>query len=112
MGPFPIRHALELRHPDSLDSEVVDAARAHNVAIVMSHASRWPLFEVATADFVYVRLHGPETLYHSGYSPEQLDDWSSRIKRLSSERDVFVYFDNDGSGHAPTDALALIDRVQ
>lgn len=109
--PSPIRHAIELRHPDSLDVAVVDEARGHNVAIVMSHASRWPLFDEVTADFAYIRLHGPEALYQSGYSSEQLDEWASRIERLGSERDVFVYFDNDGYGHAPYDALALVDRL-
>jgi uncharacterized protein YecE (DUF72 family) len=107
----PIRHAIELRHPDSLDVQIVSAARAHNVAIVKSHASNWPLFEEETADFAYFRLHGPEGLYHSGYSPEQLEEWSSRIERLTPGQDVFVYFDNDGNGHAPNDALALLNQL-
>jgi uncharacterized protein YecE (DUF72 family) len=111
MAPRPLRHAIELRHPDSLHGGIVDAARVHNVAIVMSHASSWPLFDEETADFAYVRLHGPDALYQSGYSPKQLDEWASRVHALTSERDVFVYFDNDGKGHAPRDALALMDRV-
>jgi uncharacterized protein YecE (DUF72 family) len=109
--PSPIRHALELRHPDSLDEEVRDAARAHNVAIAMSHASTWPLFDETTADFAYIRLHGPGELYHSGYPPEQLDEWASRIEQIDTQRDVLVYFDNDGNAHAPRDAMALIERL-
>ena len=111
LAPSPIRHALELRDPNGLDEEVLDAARANNVAIAMSHSSTWPLLDVATADFAYVRLHGPDELYHSGYSPEQLDEWASRIAEMSAERDVLVYFDNDGAAHAPHDALALIERL-
>lgn len=106
-----IRHALELRHPESLDTEILHAARTHNVAIAMSHASKWPLFDERTADFTYIRLHGPGKLYHSAYSPEDLDQWSSRIARMGTEQDVLVYFDNDGEAHAPHDAMALIDRL-
>jgi uncharacterized protein YecE (DUF72 family) len=107
----PIRHAIELRSPDEVHPDVLDAARARNVAITMSHASQWPLFDEETADFAYLRLHGPGKLYHSGYSPEQLEEWSSKLQKMNSERDVLVYFDNDGFAHAPRDAAALIDLI-
>lgn len=111
LAPSPIRHAVELRHPEILDTDVLHAARAHNVAIAMSQASKWPLFEEKTADFAYIRLHGPGKLYDSAYSSEELNEWSSRITRMSRDQDVLVYFDNDGGAHAPRDAMALIDRL-
>ena len=40
----------------------------------------WPYAEDVTADFVYLRLHGSEELYASGYSDEALDHWAARIK--------------------------------
>jgi uncharacterized protein YecE (DUF72 family) len=79
-----------------------------------------------TADFVYIRLHGSEELYASGYSDEALDHWAARIRLWSrglqpndaqliapdlpprrSARDVFVYFDNDAKVRAPADARSL-----
>ncbi len=32
-----------------------------------------------TADFVYLRLHGSEELYASGYRDEALDRWAARV---------------------------------
>ncbi|HEX6301165.1 MAG TPA: DUF72 domain-containing protein [Acidimicrobiia bacterium] len=107
----PIRHAVELRHPESLDSDLLHAARTHNVAIAISHASNWPLFDERTADFAYIRLHGPGKLYASAYSSQELDGWCSRITRMGIEQDVLVYFDNDSGAHAPHDAMALMDRL-
>jgi uncharacterized protein YecE (DUF72 family) len=68
---------------------------------------------VTTANFVYVRLHGGDELYVSGYSPDELGAWAEEaIGWLEggpdgTPRDVFVYFDNDAKGFAPWDALEL-----
>jgi uncharacterized protein YecE (DUF72 family) len=107
----PIRHALEIRNPDILDADLLEAARSRNVALARSHSSRWPLVDVDTADFAYFRLHGPGRLYASRYGPEHLDEWEDRIIRIADERDVLVYFDNDENGHAPRDALDLMERL-
>jgi uncharacterized protein YecE (DUF72 family) len=83
-----------------------------------------------TADFVYLRLHGSEELYASGYSDEALDHWAARIKlwaqglepndaRLIAPsetgrpgpRDVYAYFDNDAKVRAPVDAHSLRARL-
>ena len=37
-----------------------------------------------TADFCYVRLHGDQELYVSGYSDEALDGWASTDHRLAT----------------------------
>jgi uncharacterized protein YecE (DUF72 family) len=61
-----------------------------------------------TADFSYIRLHGPGGKYQGSYSEAALEEWSRKInnwsKRLAA---VYVYFDNDDSGYAPRDALRL-----
>jgi uncharacterized protein YecE (DUF72 family) len=36
--------------------------------------------EDATSDFVYVRLHGDEELYVSGYSDAALQGWERKIR--------------------------------
>ncbi|WP_366144567.1 hypothetical protein [Caballeronia sp.] len=35
-----------------------------------------------TADFMYMRLHGVETLYGGAFTEEWLDRWASRIWSL------------------------------
>ncbi|HEX6746257.1 MAG TPA: DUF72 domain-containing protein [Longimicrobium sp.] len=128
---MPVRHAFEIRHPGFLGPEFVALLREHNAALVFADtAGRWPYAEDVTADFIYIRLHGAEQLYASGYSDEQLDWWAARIREwrrgcqpadatcvapragdVATGRDVYVYFDNDAKVHAPFDAMRLIERL-
>jgi uncharacterized protein YecE (DUF72 family) len=109
----PIRHALEVRHESFLDAGFADLARAYGVAVVLAvTAGRFPALDADTSDFAYVRLHGSEELYVSGYAPSELDTWKKLVeRRLAKGRDVYVYFDNDARGHAPFDAMALAARL-
>jgi uncharacterized protein YecE (DUF72 family) len=124
-------HALEIRDVSFLVPEFMELLRHHNAALVFSDSSgEWPYAEDVTADFVYLRLHGAEELYASGYDGASLDRWSERIgswhegrepddaQRVGrralrrARRDVYVYFDNDRKVRAPFDALRLIERVE
>jgi uncharacterized protein YecE (DUF72 family) len=109
----PMRHALEVRHHSFATPEAVELLRAHGIAFVVADtAGRWPLVEEVTSDHMYVRLHGDVELYTSGYTPDALDRWASKIRRWADQGlDVYVYFDNDAKGYAPHDAMALIERV-
>jgi len=80
--------------------------------VCQSDAADWPLWDAVTTDFVYVRLHGHTLTYASNYSKAQIDAWAVRVKRwLREGRDVHLYFDNDAVGHAPRNALQLIERL-
>jgi uncharacterized protein YecE (DUF72 family) len=124
-----LRHAVEIRHESFLTPEFVQLLREFNIALVVAEtANRWPLTFDVTADFIYVRLHGDETLYQSGYSDEALERWAGRIRcwhggkepadvvkiartkaPAAKSRPVFCYFDNtDVKLRAPHDAQALM----
>ena len=108
----PVRHALEVRHPSYQDDAFLALLRACDIAVVIADtAGKWPLFEEVTTDFGYVRLHGDQELYVSGYDDAALDAWAQKIKTWAAGRDVFVYFDNDVKVRAPFDAIALASRV-
>ena len=109
----PIRHALEFRSATFDTDEARAVLRDHEVATVLADtAGRWPRVEADTSDFRYVRLHGDQELYTSGYSPQALDDWASRIRGWAEAgQDVYCYFDNDAKGFAPHDAMALQERL-
>ena len=110
---MPLRHAMEVRHDSYDTSEFYDLLRAHGCGYVIADtAGRFMYSEEITADFVYVRLHGSQQLYVSGYTDEELDAWAGKIGRwLAENRDVYVYFDNDAKVHAPHDARRLAERV-
>jgi uncharacterized protein YecE (DUF72 family) len=127
----PLRHAVEVRHATFVTTEFVELLRAAGVALVVADtAKRFPYLDDVTADFVYVRLHGDEELYTSGYSDQALDVWAERVRQWRAGRvpvtehtvapkaaarrggrDVFVYFDNDVKVRAPYDAMGLAERV-
>ncbi len=107
-----IRHALEFRHRSFCSDEAFALLREHDIAcVVADSAGRWPRAEVVTSDLAYVRLHGDQELYTSGYSDQALDAWADRIRTWSADADVVVYFDNDAKGFAPHDALRLQERL-
>lgn len=109
----PVRHAIEPRH-ESFDTDEVRALCAeHGVAIVVADsAGKWPVMRDATSDFRYVRLHGETELYASGYTDASLDRWAAVCRGwLGDGHDVHVYFDNDAKGHAPHDAVRLLERL-
>ncbi len=126
-----LRHAVELRHESFVDEGFIALLRKYKVALVVADSARkWPSFEDVTADFMYLRLHGDEELYASGYSDAALERWAARIaawagggqpadaKLISSKpaprkasRDIYCYFDNDIKVHAPFDARKLMGKL-
>jgi uncharacterized protein YecE (DUF72 family) len=110
----PYRHAFEVRHPTYFTGEFFTLLRERRCGFVIADtAGRYPYAEEVTADFVYVRLHGSQELYVSGYTDAELDEWADRVAAWrSGGRDVYVYFDNDAKVHAPFDAMRLRERVE
>lgn len=127
----PLRHAVEIRHESFATSEFVELLRRYGVALVIADtAGKWPYREDLTGDFVYMRLHGAEQLYTSGYTDEALQRWCQRIQCWSAgtqpedaqlidpdykparhRRAVYCYFDNDVKVRAPYDARQLLHRL-
>ena len=64
----------------------------------------------ATAPVVYVRMHGPDRhhLYGGSHSDADLSWWADRVREWAAMgKDVYVYFNNDGDGHAVRNAHTL-----
>src|SRR5207247_10904557 len=107
------RHAIEFRHKSWFDDEVAECLRKHAMAVCMSDAPDWPMWDRVTTDLVYVRLHGHTRKYASSYSKPALRKWMTRVRRwLNENRDVHVYFDNDAEGAAPKNALTLLEMLR
>lgn len=109
-----IRMAMELRHP-SWNHPAVDAILSrYRAAYVVTDGLGLPCIPKATTDFVYLRMHGPDTdpPYAGSYSPAALRCWADRVTQWTAEsRRVLVYFNNDGSGNAVRNALSLRELV-
>ncbi|HEX4210020.1 MAG TPA: DUF72 domain-containing protein, partial [Candidatus Binataceae bacterium] len=107
-----VAHALEFRHPSWFDEEVAAIMRHFSLSVCQSDAATWPLWDAVTSNVVYVRLHGHTATYQSDYSDDELLGWATKASRwLNQGRDVHVYFDNDAHGHAPYNAVRLLELL-
>ncbi|MGA8260000.1 MAG: DUF72 domain-containing protein [Arenicellales bacterium] len=104
-----VRHAIEFRDRSWFDEETAACLRAFGIANCQSDAADWALWTAVTTNLVYARLHGHTRTYASAYRRAALDGWAASIRRWRrAGRSVHVYFDNDGEGAAPRDALRLM----
>jgi uncharacterized protein YecE (DUF72 family) len=108
-----LRHAIEARHESFRTQEFYQLLRRYKLALVISdNPGKWPIFTELTTDLMYLRLHGHDQLYVSGYSDRELDEWATKISSWTARGcDVYVYFDNDAKVHAPFDAMNLMERL-
>ena len=112
LGAVPgwMRPVVEFRHPSWNDDAVFRILEQHRAAYCVMSGAGLDCVLRATTDFVYVRLHGPDagSLYAGSYSDDELGWWAERIREWQdSGRQVYAYFNNDGSGHAVRNALTL-----
>jgi uncharacterized protein YecE (DUF72 family) len=108
--PGWMRVTLEFRHPSWHTEAVFRLLEAHQVAYCIMSGAHLPCILRTTADFVYVRLHGPDFqhLYGGSYSDADLGWWADRIREWATMgKDVYAYFNNDGAGNAVRNAQRL-----
>lgn len=106
------RYTFEFRDPTWFRQEVYDLLKRFNCALCIYHLAGYQSPVELTADFVYLRLHGPGGKYQGSYSDKILQDWAARCKQwMKKGMDVFVYFDNDQDGYAAANALRLKELV-
>jgi uncharacterized protein YecE (DUF72 family) len=107
------RYAFELRNPTWHTPEIYRLLRRHNAAFCIFEIAGFHTNFELTADFTYVRLHGPGDKYQGSYSPDILKSWAARIRHWQSDlRAVYLYFDNDQSGYAVHNARELKNLLQ
>jgi uncharacterized protein YecE (DUF72 family) len=102
------RYSFEFRHPSWYAPGIFRLLADNNISLCLSDHHDAPAPWRRTADFVYVRGHGPGGRYKGHYRPDTLSDWARRIRSWKKQGcDVYVYFDNDQKSAAPADALKL-----
>jgi len=104
-SPKTLKHAFEFRHPSFFCEETYALLKDHNYALCFADSKVWPSKEVLTANFVYLRFHGQDTLYGSSYSEERLKEGAEKIQKWQKE--AYIYFNNDAYGYAVANALLL-----
>lgn len=107
--PKSCRYTFEFRDHSWYTHEVFELLRKYKIAFCIYELAghRSPL--ALTANFVYVRLHGPGDKYQGSYTAPVLKEWAEKCQRWQKEgKDVYFYFDNDERGYAAENAKKLI----
>jgi uncharacterized protein YecE (DUF72 family) len=111
--PTKHRYAFEFRELSWITLEVSRILHKFNAAFCIYELAGYHSPLEITADFAYIRLHGPTNgKYQGSYSQGSLREWARWIEeQAKSLKAVYVYFDNDQAGYAARNALALRDMV-
>ena len=114
-APRRLRWAVELRDRSWLHDDVYAVLERHGAALCLHDLlTDHPI--LFTADWTYIRFHGPDALhraYHGAYGGRRLWRWARRIDDwLAAGCDVYAYFNNDVGAAGVGDAAWLRDRVE
>jgi uncharacterized protein YecE (DUF72 family) len=116
LGLSPLRLAFEFRHASWFESEAsLETLAEYSAAVVFGHSSKYPYpaAEPHTAEWTYLRFHGPRELFASEYGKAGLRPWIAKIARWVQEgSDVYAYFNNDVHGYAVDDARRLLSMAR
>jgi uncharacterized protein YecE (DUF72 family) len=108
MLPKRYKYAFEFRDASWYEPEILELLKKRNVALCISDHHHAPSPWEVTADFVYVRGHGPTGEYHTEYGARVMKQWAETIRKWKRRAlEVFCYFDNDQKSAAPKDARRL-----
>ena len=102
------RYVFEFRDSSWLVEEVYELLKRYGAGFCIYELDHFITHVVETADFIYVRLHGPKAAYGGKYSLAALKKWARLFRQAASKgKDVYCYFDNDEAGYAALNAKTL-----
>jgi uncharacterized protein YecE (DUF72 family) len=111
--PARYKSTFEFRDPSWFNHEVYDLLARHKASLCIFDLEQSVSPKEMTADFVYVRLHGPAASKYEGqYDTQTLAGWAGAFSAWAAHgKEIFCYFDNDQEGYAAQDALRLKEMV-
>ncbi|GAB4377964.1 MAG: DUF72 domain-containing protein [Calditrichia bacterium] len=110
--PEGFRYTMELRNSTWWNPEVYQLLNQYGVAFCIFEIGGVMSPIEITADFIYLRLHGPGEKYQGCYDEQTLKQWAETFFSWRAQnKDVFCYFDNDQRGYAARNALELQNLI-
>jgi uncharacterized protein YecE (DUF72 family) len=110
--PEKNQYAFEFRDHSWFEQEVYGTLTEHDAAFCIYELAGTISPLKVTADFIYIRLHGPGSAYEGSYSEKTLKNWAGNIAKWTRDgKTVYCYFDNDQDGYAPKNSLTLQEII-
>jgi len=110
----PRKIAIEFRHNRWLTEGTRELLQEVGSVFCTADSPKTELVDWVTSDIAYTRLHGRKQWYSYNYSAQELHeiaDLTKRMTRLGAKR-IYIFFNNDFEGHAPKNALTLLEMLK
>lgn len=108
-----MKFSIELRDKRWINEEVFSILKSYNISLCFSDFPGVEINSPFTASFVYIRRHGPTTLYSSCYTEEEIKKDASFIGNcLKNKMHVFIYYNNDANAWAVKNAFQLKEMLK
>ncbi len=107
-----IKIAFEFRDISWFNGQIYNFLRENNFSLVIADSSIYPKKEVITSNFIYIRMHGPQSIFSSQYKLSEIKEMAKKINNWSlSGLNIYCYFNNDANGYAVKNAKMLLFEV-
>jgi uncharacterized protein YecE (DUF72 family) len=112
--PDPCRVAVEFRRPEWLNPDTMSLLRNVGATFCNVDSPQQRITGNLTSDRAYLRLHGRNHWYAYNYSEEELREIANLARNLthSGAKRVYIFFNNDFEGYAPSNAMRLRDLLK
>ena len=109
--PTGMKQVFEFRHVSWFTEAVYDLLNQFHAGFVINDSPHFPSREIVTDHAMYIRFHGPDKLYDSLYSHEQLQAWANKIAPRLAQNAVYLFFNNTMAGQGLQNANELKDML-
>ena len=110
--PADCRYTFEFRDPSWFADSCLEILSRRGAAFCIYDLAGRTSPRAVTADFVYVRLHGPGDAYQGRYDKSDLAGWAGAFSSWARQgKEIFCFFDNDEKGYAAVNAMELKQMV-
>lgn len=108
--PKGYKFAIEFRDESWMDSVVFELMALNGIGFCINDFAQKQTPWIATAPFVYIRMHGPLGSYRGKYNAQKITALCERVKDfIKEDKEVYCYFNNDMEGFAWQNAQELIE---
>jgi len=111
--PKHYKYTFEFRDPNWFNELTYNFLKDNNIAFCIYYMGEDESPKEVTADFIYIRFHGSNSLGSGGYSEDRLKEFARNIKEYRDQgKDVYCYFNNDEEGLAVKNAKELRGLIE
>jgi uncharacterized protein YecE (DUF72 family) len=110
--PKAYQYVFEFRDPSWFDQTIINQLKQKNASFCIYDLEGNESPMCITANFIYVRLHGPGARYQGSYGDKLLKKWIKRFNQWADNgKQIYCYFNNDYEARAPLNAQLMKQKT-